>query len=173
MRANSGTGGTGACGRRLFGAAAPRWVAANCKSDRLLVAALQQGDEGQPTTCSCASTAARCSPWRAAWFATRKMPAKWCRSLPASLPVHPLLREEARLSTWLHRIVVNAALMRLRSASRRPEVAIDDLLPRFDDEGQHGDPIRPLPMSVDRPRTGGDPHPGARRVAGCRSSTAP
>src|SRR5881397_749215 len=27
-------------------------------------------------------------------------------------------REEARLSTWLHRIVVNAALMRLRSASR-------------------------------------------------------
>lgn len=58
-------------------------------------------------------------------------------------------REEARLSTWLHRIVVNAALMRLRSASRRPEVAIDDFLPTFDDEGHHAEQIRPLPLSVE------------------------
>jgi RNA polymerase sigma-70 factor (ECF subfamily) len=42
---------------------------------------------------------------------------------------------DARLSTWLHRIVVNAALMRLRSRRRRAEDSIDDLLPRFDDEG--------------------------------------
>jgi RNA polymerase sigma-70 factor (ECF subfamily) len=41
----------------------------------------------------------------------------------------------AQLSTWLHRIVVNAALMRLRSRRRRREDAIDDLLPRFDEEG--------------------------------------
>jgi RNA polymerase sigma-70 factor (ECF subfamily) len=58
-------------------------------------------------------------------------------------------RKEARLSTWLHRIVVNAALMRLRSASRRPEVRIDELLPQFDAEGQHAESIRPLPLSVD------------------------
>ena len=58
-------------------------------------------------------------------------------------------REEARLSTWLHRIVVNAALMRLRSASRRPEGAIDDLLPTFDEEGHHAEQIRPLPLSVE------------------------
>lgn len=58
-------------------------------------------------------------------------------------------REEARLSTWLHRIVVNAALMRLRSASRRPEVPIDDLLPQFDEEGKHAESIRPLPVSVE------------------------
>jgi len=58
-------------------------------------------------------------------------------------------RAEARLSTWLHRIVVNAALMRLRSASRRPEVAIDDLLPTFDAEGHHAEHIRPLPLSVE------------------------
>ena len=30
----------------------------------------------------------------------------------------------SRLSTWLHRIVVNAALMRLRSRRRRPEESI-------------------------------------------------
>src|SRR5581483_10240896 len=28
---------------------------------------------------------------------------------------------DARISTWLHRIAVNAALMRLRSRKRRPE----------------------------------------------------
>ena len=43
----------------------------------------------------------------------------------------------ARLSTWLHRIAVNAALMKLRSKRRHPEESIDERLPRFDAEGQH------------------------------------
>lgn len=42
---------------------------------------------------------------------------------------------QARLSTWLHRIAVNTALMRLRSRRRRPEASIDELLPRFDADG--------------------------------------
>ncbi|HTF32220.1 MAG TPA: sigma-70 family RNA polymerase sigma factor [Myxococcota bacterium] len=42
---------------------------------------------------------------------------------------------EARLSTWLHRIVVNAALMKLRTRRRKPEAPIDDLLPRFLGDG--------------------------------------
>ncbi len=42
---------------------------------------------------------------------------------------------EAKLSTWLHRIVINAALMRLRSRKHRAERSIDDLLPRFDEQG--------------------------------------
>jgi len=58
-------------------------------------------------------------------------------------------REEARLSTWLHRIVVNAALMRLRAVSRRPTVPIDDLLARFDEAGNHADPARSLPLNTD------------------------
>ena len=41
----------------------------------------------------------------------------------------------ARLSTWLHRIVINAALMKIRGSSRRPEESIEDLLPRFDADG--------------------------------------
>ncbi len=44
---------------------------------------------------------------------------------------------EAMLSTWLHRIVVNAALMKLRSRSRRPEEPIEPLLPTFLDDGHH------------------------------------
>ncbi len=35
--------------------------------------------------------------------------------------------------TWLHRIVVNCALLKLRARRRRPEGAIEDLLPRFDE----------------------------------------
>ncbi len=44
-------------------------------------------------------------------------------------------RGDARLSTWLHRIVVNAALMQLRHRRRWPEVPIHDLLPRFEADG--------------------------------------
>jgi RNA polymerase sigma-70 factor (ECF subfamily) len=42
---------------------------------------------------------------------------------------------DAKLSTWLHRIVVNCALMRLRTRRRRPEESIDDRLPTFDEQG--------------------------------------
>src|SRR5262249_21890458 len=42
----------------------------------------------------------------------------------------------AKLSTWLHRIVVNAALMKIRSRRRRPEQSIDHLLPCFDEGGE-------------------------------------
>ncbi len=48
---------------------------------------------------------------------------------------------EARLSTWLHRIVVNAALMKLRTRRRKPEQALDDLLPRFDEHGEWLQPV--------------------------------
>jgi len=43
--------------------------------------------------------------------------------------------QRSSLATWLHRIVVNAALMKLRSRERRPETSIDDLLPEFDGSG--------------------------------------
>jgi len=44
-----------------------------------------------------------------------------------------------RLSTWLHRIVVNAALMKLRTRRRRPEESIEALLPRFLEDGHHAE----------------------------------
>jgi RNA polymerase sigma-70 factor, ECF subfamily len=45
----------------------------------------------------------------------------------------------SKLSTWLHSIATNAALMRMRSRRRRPEARIDDLLPRFDETGHWSD----------------------------------
>jgi RNA polymerase sigma-70 factor (ECF subfamily) len=50
---------------------------------------------------------------------------------------------QARLSTWLHRIVVNAALMKLRTRRRKPEQPIDDLLPRYEADGHRRDPGGP------------------------------
>jgi RNA polymerase sigma-70 factor, ECF subfamily len=47
---------------------------------------------------------------------------------------------QSRLSTWLHRIVVNAALMKHRSLRRAPERSIDDLLPQFLADGHHSRP---------------------------------
>jgi len=41
------------------------------------------------------------------------------------------------LSTWLHRIVVNTALMKLRTRRRKPEESIEPLLPAFQDDGHH------------------------------------
>ena len=42
---------------------------------------------------------------------------------------------DSRLSTWLHRIVVNACLMKLRTRRRKPEGSIDELLPTYADNG--------------------------------------
>jgi RNA polymerase sigma-70 factor, ECF subfamily len=41
----------------------------------------------------------------------------------------------AQLSTWLHRIVVNTALMKLRQRRRHPEESMDELLPDFRSDG--------------------------------------
>jgi len=46
----------------------------------------------------------------------------------------------SRLSTWLHRIVVNASLMKLRKRHRKEERSIEDLLPKFLDDGHQADP---------------------------------
>jgi RNA polymerase sigma-70 factor (ECF subfamily) len=50
----------------------------------------------------------------------------------------------ARLSTWLHRITANAALMRLRSKKRRREDSIEELLPGLAEDGHHLAPVTSL-----------------------------
>lgn len=56
---------------------------------------------------------------------------------------------ESSLSTWLFRIAANAALMRLRRRRRRPEESIEELLPRFLEDGHRlipeGDRSVPAP----------------------------
>jgi RNA polymerase sigma-70 factor (ECF subfamily) len=62
----------------------------------------------------------------------------------------PEFNGHSRLATWLPRIVVNAALMKLRSRGRRPEGSIDDLLPRFLEDGHHAEPTSDWGQSVER-----------------------
>lgn len=52
---------------------------------------------------------------------------------------------ESGLLTWLHRITINAALQRLRVKQRTHEQPIDDLLPRFQDDGHPIEPAAPWP----------------------------
>jgi RNA polymerase sigma-70 factor (ECF subfamily) len=51
----------------------------------------------------------------------------------------------ARLWTWLYRILVNACLMKIRSAKRSRTVSIDDSLPQFDESGHHAHHPRAWP----------------------------
>lgn len=55
---------------------------------------------------------------------------------------------DSKLSTWLHRIAINAALMKLRAKNAVHEKPIDDLLPRFDDSGQELVPNEPWSESA-------------------------
>lgn len=43
----------------------------------------------------------------------------------------------SKLSTWLHKIVVNSCLMKLRTRHRKPEDPVDELLPRWLEDGHH------------------------------------
>src|SRR5205814_6724537 len=43
----------------------------------------------------------------------------------------------SKLSTWLHQIVINASLMKLRTRRRHPEEPIEPLLPLFAEDGHH------------------------------------
>lgn len=49
----------------------------------------------------------------------------------------PAFRREARFSTWLTRIAMNAALMQNRREARRPTEPLDESSPRFDPDGRH------------------------------------
>lgn len=51
----------------------------------------------------------------------------------------PGFQGASRFSTWAYRICVNQALMARRKRVRRREDAIEDLMPRFQDDGHHMD----------------------------------
>jgi RNA polymerase sigma-70 factor (ECF subfamily) len=46
-------------------------------------------------------------------------------------------RHESQFSTWLYRIITNAALMHRRAGTRRPVESLESFLPEFDASGRH------------------------------------
>lgn len=115
----------------------------SAEGDRRLLAALRRGDEGA------FETLVRTQGGRMFATARRLLPTdEDARDAvqEAFLAAHRAIRSfkgDAKISTWLHRIVVNAALMRVRYTKRRPEARLEDLLPSFRDDG-HFDRIVPV-----------------------------
>jgi RNA polymerase sigma-70 factor, ECF subfamily len=58
----------------------------------------------------------------------------------SAFKAHAQFEGKSQVSTWLHRIVLNCALMKLRQRKRKPEVAIESLLPAFLADGHAADP---------------------------------
>lgn len=56
----------------------------------------------------------------------------------------------SKLSTWLHRIAVNAALMKLRTRKRKPEQSIEAMLPSFLVDGHHQERFASWDEPVDK-----------------------
>jgi RNA polymerase sigma-70 factor (ECF subfamily) len=57
---------------------------------------------------------------------------------------------DSQLGTWLHRITVNAALMKLRTRRSRPEQHLEDLMPKFSDQGYLAKPVNDWSETADR-----------------------
>lgn len=58
-------------------------------------------------------------------------------------------REEAEIYTWMHRILVNNCLMKLRTRERKGTVSIETLMPEFDDKGCRIEPLWQEILSVE------------------------
>jgi len=56
----------------------------------------------------------------------------------------------SQLSTWLHRIVVNTSLMKIRSRQRKPEESIEALLPALQTGGHHGEQFSDWTLPADQ-----------------------
>ncbi len=65
-------------------------------------------------------------------------------------------RGEAAFSSWLYRIIANAAYGRLRVRRERAEVALEPLFPMFDDEGRHVQPVADWSSRLDDPAVAGE-----------------
>jgi RNA polymerase sigma-70 factor (ECF subfamily) len=57
--------------------------------------------------------------------------------------------QRSSVETWLHRIVVNTALMKIRSTKRRPEDLIEDKAELFDDNGMRLEMEAEISLSVE------------------------
>ncbi len=62
----------------------------------------------------------------------------------------PRFQAGSKLSTWLHRITVNACLMRLRTRRRRPEQSIEPLMPTFHTDGRRRGAVPAWEVSEER-----------------------
>jgi RNA polymerase sigma-70 factor (ECF subfamily) len=58
-------------------------------------------------------------------------------------------QEQSAFTTWLYRITVNAALMRMRSERRHQEASLEDASPRFSEAGEIAEPVDDWSTAID------------------------
>jgi RNA polymerase sigma-70 factor (ECF subfamily) len=58
-------------------------------------------------------------------------------------------QEQSAFTTWLYRITVNAALMRMRSERRHHETSLDEASPRYTEAGEIAEPVDDWSTAVD------------------------
>src|SRR5437868_5813504 len=58
-------------------------------------------------------------------------------------------RGDANLTTWLHRVTVNAALAHRRKRANREQRLVPDPMDYFTDNGRHAQPVRPWSVTPD------------------------
>ncbi len=75
-------------------------------------------------------------------------------------------KREAALSSWLYRIVANAAYDRLRSRRAQAEVPLDPLLAVFDEEGRHVQPVMDWSSQLEDPAVVGEARSALERGIG-------
>jgi RNA polymerase sigma-70 factor, ECF subfamily len=77
---------------------------------------------------------------------------------------------EAAFGSWLYRIAANAAYQKLRARrAKSHEIAMDDVLPAFDDAGRHFEPMADWSERVDEQALQGE----LRRVLGAAIDELP
>ncbi len=76
-------------------------------------------------------------------------------------------RGDSALGTWLHSILVNAALKRVRADRRRHEISLDDLMPVFDGNGCRLEPLQGRILPVDQLLERQEVRDGVRKAIAC------
>ena len=84
-------------------------------------------------------------------------------TLMAALEGKATFKGDSAFGSWLYRIAANAAYQKLRARrSKAHEIAIEDVLPTFDDDGRHFEPMADWSERVDEQALQGE----LRRVLG-------
>jgi RNA polymerase sigma-70 factor (ECF subfamily) len=105
------------------------------ESERELLAGLQRGDERAYETLVKTNTGRMLAVARRILKSDEEAYDATQEAFMQAFKAIARFQGDALLSTWLHRITVNACLMRLRRDRRHPETAIEELLPTFDETG--------------------------------------
>jgi RNA polymerase sigma-70 factor (ECF subfamily) len=58
-------------------------------------------------------------------------------------------QEQSAFTTWLYRITVNAALMRMRSEKRHRETSLEEASPQYTEQGEIAEPVDDWSAAVD------------------------